>query len=114
MKKKRVLIVAMLACILCLHAKDIVVHIKGTLQTGNGHTEVTNIPSVFVDTLTVVPGVNTDTITVRLCDMRGEVLESHSVPATFNDHVFVMSPTLPDGCYIEVRDDKGVIYTQQQ
>ncbi|MBO4810944.1 MAG: hypothetical protein J5552_05185 [Prevotella sp.] len=111
MKKTCLLSMMLALAFLLAIAKDVHVVIKGSsTHIPIGGTIVT----ATIDTLSVFPGVGVDTITVALCDMRGEVLESHSVPANFNDHVFVISPTLPDGCYIEVRDDKGVIYTQEE
>ena len=60
-------------------AKDVHVVIKGSsTHIPIGGTIVT----ATIDTLSVFPGVGVDTITVALCDMRGEVLESHSVLQT--------------------------------
>ena len=94
--------VAALLAALFTQAREIKVVLKGTSESTTGETEViTREP----DTLAVIPGRGVENIYVTLRDS--------CVPATWEDCFNVVSPSLPNSYTLEIRDDRGVIYTKE-
>jgi len=91
-------------------AKNITIKIKPMRPTNIGNTEVTYTGTAASDTLLVTPGRYVDKIYVYLKDTNENVYQSYCVPATCNDILNVISPSLPTCLMLEIRDDKGYIY----
>lgn len=107
--KKKIVIVAALLAALFTQAREIKVVLKGISESTTGETEViTREP----DTLSVIPGRGVENIYVTLRDSCGQVMEYYCVPATWEDCLSVVSPALPNSYTLEIRDDRGVIYTK--
>lgn len=105
MKKKLLFLVGLFITQLSI-AREIVVVIRGTNSNPPIYTEVTGL----TDTLSVTPAVDATAIYVSLMDMQGTIYQQHCVPATCNDLLNVISPILPNGFMLEIRDDRGYIY----
>ncbi|MCR4916004.1 MAG: hypothetical protein K6A96_09645 [Prevotella sp.] len=106
--KKKIVIVAALFAALLVQAREITVVVRGTFTPNTGSTEVTR----ETDTLTVIPGRGVENIFITLRDSCGHVAEYYCVPAGWEDILNVVSPSLPDAYTLEIRDDKGVVYTE--
>ena len=91
-----------------MQAKDITIVIRGITPTSGDNTEVITLG--MTDTLEVSPAVDATAIYVSLMDMQGTIYQQHCVPATCNDLLNVISPILPNGFMLEIRDDRGYIY----
>lgn len=108
--KKKILIVLSLLLAFIAQAKEITIVIRGIKPSNTGYTEViTREP----DTLSVIPGRGVENIYVTLRDSCGHVMEYYCVPATWEDCLSVVSPSLPNSYTLEIRDDRGVIYTKE-
>ena len=42
------------------------------------------------------------------------ILYLQCVPATYNDLIRVVAPELPESYILEIRDDKGTVYTESE
>ena len=95
-------------------AKDHVIVVRAQDGTLPSKTEVsTTGGGISSDTLTVRPALDASIIYVCLKDTDGTVLDSHQCSATWNDQITIIAPSnLPNGYFIEVRDDKGTIYRE--
>lgn len=108
--KKKILMIAVLFAALLVQAREITVVVRGIRTSNTGNTEViTREP----DTLAVIPGRGVENIYVTLRDSCGHVMEYYCVPATWEDCLSVVSPSLPNSYTLEIRDDRGVIYTKE-
>ena len=108
--KKKWLMIAVLFTALLVQAREITIVVRGTHTSNTGSTEViTREP----DTLSVIPGRGVENIYVTLRDSCGHVVEYYCVPATWEDCLSVVSPSLPNSYTLEIRDDRGVIYTKE-
>lgn len=101
---------ASLAIALIAQAKEYVIVLKGTSNTIKSNTEVTSKEGCS-DTLTVIPARNINEITISIRDVYGNVHQAYYMPATIDDRFSIITPTLPDGYMLEVKDDRGTIYT---
>lgn len=92
-------------------AKDYVLDIKPTNPLSTGHTEVTirGIGS-NPDTLTVIPGKDISHIQVAVSDTKGNKLSDDVIPTIVPQTYRMSLPDMPNGCILEIRDNKGVIY----
>lgn len=108
MKKRFQILSLLLLAFLLVQAREITIVINTTKPTMPEGTEVTQLGQT--DTLEVTPAVNATTIYVTLMDIQGTIYHQHCVPATCNDLLNVISPILPNGFMLEIRDDRGYIY----
>lgn len=108
MRKTVLFVLWLIACGIVM-AKDYVIVIKGQDGPIIGQTEVT---SMHNDTLRVFPSKDAATISITLKDANDNIYQSYCVPATCNDILSVISPSLPTGLMLEIRDDKGYIYRE--
>ncbi|MBQ9637875.1 MAG: hypothetical protein IJV36_08300 [Prevotella sp.] len=92
-------------------AKDIKVVIKGHPTTPIGSTEVFVGKNSDADTITVVPGKNATFLTISLKGLDGEVLSSYVLPVGASGAFNIITPELPEGFVLEVKDNNGVVYT---
>lgn len=110
MRKVFLLLTALLAAEIA-SAKDHVIVIKhnGTSVTSN--TEVKTEGDADDETITITPDIDATTITVDIKDLSGATVSHAVVLASENAIYTISSPTLPNGYYLEVRDDKGWLYS---
>jgi len=108
--KRKLLIFAAVFFALCAQAKNKTIVVKGA-RPAIGETEIIVEKSGPTDTLTVVPARDASVITVNLKTLSGNVIQQYTLAATCEDIVDIISPELPEGYFLEVRDDNGVIYT---
>lgn len=92
-------------------AKDIKVVIKTTGTKPIGGTEVFIGKDNEVDTVTVVPGNNVTNLIVSLKGLDGETLSSYFLPVDTPDVFNIITPHMPEGFLLEIKDNNGVIYT---
>ena len=112
--KKKVFIISALLVSLFAQAKDITVVIRGFKPSNSGDTEVTTKGTCFSDTIEVTPGRNVENIYITLRDGEGHVQEHYCVPAGWEDLLRVIAPTLPNNYSLEIRDDQGVVYREEE
>lgn len=110
MRAKMLLLTVLLGAQMAL-AKDYVIVIRKP-DLSIGHTEVTDEPGVLHDTLSVVPSNEATTIYVTLRNANGNVLQQDCLSALREDYINIISPSLPNGYFLEVRDDRGFIYEE--
>lgn len=108
--KKSLMIIAALFVVMFVQAKNRTVVIKGNPVGLTHKTEVTSV----VDTLTISPSREATTIYVILKDVDEKVLEVYTSPAQWDDCFYIITPTLPTGYILEVRDDKGMVYREEE
>ena len=109
MKKSLMILIALFAAMF-VQAKNRTVVIKGAPVSFPNKTEVASA----VDTLTISPSREATTIYVILKDVDENVLEVYSSPAQWDDCFCIITPTLPTGYILEVRDDKGTVYREEE
>lgn len=112
--KKKLLLLATLLTSMFAQAKDYSIEIKGTEVLPPGNTVV--VPDGYgeVDTLTVLPAIDAIEIYVLLKDSDGNVLQMCCIPAKSNDRIDIFSASLPNNFILEIRDDKGFVYTKNE
>ena len=111
---RKIFLCSALLFALQMQAKNhtIVIHGKGTQSPQKTEVSTTG-GGISSDTLTVRPALDASIIYVCLKDTDGTVLDSHQCSATWNDQVTIIAPSnLPYGYFIEVRDDKGLVYKE--
>ena len=104
------MIIAALFVVMFVQAKNRTVVIKGNPVGLTHKTEVTSV----VDTLTISPAKDVEAIYVTLRDANDNIIEYHSSPACFDDCFTIITPSLPDGYVLEIRDDKGTVYREEE
>lgn len=110
--KKLLLVFTSLMLTQIAMSKNITIVIRGTNPPDKTNTEVTSHSNGVTDTLVVSPSKKATAIYVYLKDTNENVYQSYCVPATCNDILSVISPSLPTGLMLEIRDDKGYIYRE--
>lgn len=111
MKKALLIISAMFITQFSL-AKHITIVVRGNQPRPTGDTEVTTHGATLSDTLIVTPAKDASLLNITLKDANDNIYQSYCVPATCNDILSVISPSLPTGLMLEIRDDKGYIYRE--
>lgn len=112
--KTKLLFFAVLFAVQTVSARDHVIVVKGETPIKKGSTEVTDDPDTLRDTISVVPSYDATEIYVTLRDANGTVLQQYCLDALSEDSINIISPSLPDGYYLEVCDDRGVAYTKYE
>ena len=102
-------LVAALLMTMLVQAKDRTIVVRAADVLEKGKTVVT---SAGLDTLYVSPGEDVSFLYITLKDVRDNELYQLFVPASFTDNFTIISPELPEGYFLEVRDDKGYIYEE--
>lgn len=113
MNKKKNLIVtaALLAAVQFGQAKDYKVVIRPIPGTTVSKTEIFVGKNNDADTITVVPGKNATFLTISLKGLDGEVLSSYVLPVGASGAFNIITPELPEGFLLEIKDNNGVVYT---
>ena len=112
--KKIILTTAVIMIALLAQAREITIVVTGTNTPNTGNTEVTTKGTCFSDTIEVTPGRNVENIYITLRDGEGHVQEHYCVPAGWEDLLRVIAPTLPNNYSLEIRDDQGVVYREEE
>lgn len=112
--KKNLIILAALFLTQLAMAKDRVIVIIGNEPTNIGNTKVKVDSNVYTDTLTITPAKDVSFIYVTLRDASDNIVESYCSPAYYNDCFTIISPTLPYGYTLEIKDDKGAVYREER
>ena len=107
--KRKLLIVFVLLSILAVQARDYSIVIKSSGTTVKGNTEV----SLGPDSIVVKPATDVTVITVTVTDVTGEVLSEQVLPAQSDATVNVTTPSSSEGYTLELRDDTGLIYSEE-
>lgn len=112
MKKTKFAVIAvLLMAAQLIWAKDIKVVIKTTGTKPIGETEVFVGRDNEVDTVTVVPGNSVTNLIVSLKRFDGETLSSFFLPVDTPDVLNIITPHMPEGFLLEIKDNNGVVYT---
>lgn len=114
MKKIFVLLVILLT-VLSAQAKDHNVVIKGDFGQSGSHTEVfVEGDDGSADTISVVPASDVTTICVVIKDVEGNVVERQEISAFDKNLLTIASPLLADGYFLEICDDKEIVYKRYE
>lgn len=108
--RKKLLIVALLFSLFA-QAKERTIVIRGKNISSKGWTEVLNENS---DTLLVSPAKDCENISISIKNTLGVILYFQCVSANYNDLIRVVAPELPESYILEIRDDKGTVYTESE
>lgn len=108
--KKKVFCIVALAIALFAQAKNYTIVIRGTRPSNIGQSVVQTKEDPQTDTLTVLPATDVEYIFVSLKNSAGEVVESYVTSARCEDQVSVITPFIPQGYILQIRDDKGLVY----
>ena len=90
-------------------AKDRTIVVRGKGASTSLKTEVT---SVGFDTLSVSPGMEAQKLIISIKTLEDGILYQQIVPVCYEDNYSIITPELPGGYFLEVRDDKGFIYKE--
>ena len=63
------------------------------------------------DTITVLPADNITEIVISVKTLDGEVLLSQSIPFDLPEQFNFITPPMPEGFLLEIKDNNGVVYT---
>lgn len=109
-KTKTLLIAAMLAVASLAQAKDYHVVIRSK-EKPIGFTEVVVNDKFKSDTITVIPADNVTEIHLSIKTLAGEVIFCRVIPFEIPESLNIITPHMPEGFLLEIKDNNGVIYT---
>lgn len=110
-KTKTLLIAAMLAVASLAQAKDYHLVIKGKGEIKTPRTEVFVGDNTQRDTITIHPADNVTEIHLSIKTLAGEVIFSRGIPFDLPEQFNIITPHMPEGFLLEIKDNNGVIYT---
>ena len=110
-KRKGLLTAIMLLTSVMIQAKVIKLVIKPTENSTIGRTEIFVGPSPKTDTINVFPGVNVTELSLTLKKTDGEVILSELIPLTIPETYNIITPHMPEGFLLEIKDNNGTVYT---
>ena len=90
-------------------AKNHTIYVRGKGVSDKSKTEVS---SLGADTLQVSPGQDVREFVVSIKTMQGSILFQQVLVACYEDCYTFIAPDIPNGYYLEVRDDRGYIYKE--
>lgn len=108
--KKGLFIVAALLIAMMVQSRERIVFIRGDKKLRPVTTEVTSIGS---DTLIVTPDKCVKNLVVSLRDYNGDVVFFRNVAVPLDCYYTVITPELPKGNFLEVKDDRGYVYIEK-
>lgn len=112
MKKAKTLIIAAMLTVASLaQAKDYHVVIKGKGEIKIPRTEVFVGGNIKQDTITVVPAENVTEIQLSIKTLAGEIIFSDLIPFVVPETYHFITPPMPEGFLLEIKDNNGVVYT---
>ena len=112
MKKVKLTVIAlMLMATQFAVAKDIKIVIKGTSESPLLKTEVFTGGKFKNDTITVLPAEDITEIQLSIKTFTGEVIFSDLIPFEVPETYHFITPPMPEGFQLEIKDNNGVVYT---
>ncbi len=115
MKKTKTLIVAaMLTVALLAQAKEYHLVVKpssGKPPGFGGNTEIFIGGNTQRDTITVLPAEDITEIQLSIKTLAGEVIFSNLIPFETTETLSIITPHMPEGFLLEIKDNNGVVYT---
>lgn len=110
MMKRKGIFLVLLAATLFIQAKDykLVIRNGGVFNPTNTEVKVDGLN----DSIIVVPGMNTQTLTINIKDSEENVISSQVLPVGIDLSVNVETPNSPEVHVLEIRDDNGVVYSE--
>lgn len=112
--KKVLFIIAAMFITQLAQAKDYVIVVKGTDIRVLGKTVVGAEKDSGIDTLIISPAKDVESIYINLRDNNGNIVESYCSSANYEDSFTILSSCLPNGYVLEIRDDKGMVYREEE
>ena len=109
-KPKALIIAAMFAVASLAQAKDYHVVIRSK-DKPIIRTEVFVGGDIQRDTITVLPADNITEIVISVKTLDGEVLLSQSIPFDLPEQFNFITPPMPEGFLLEIKDNNGTVYT---
>lgn len=109
MKKLFVLVLAAML-VPSVKADERTISVRGSSPTSKGRTEV--FVGTTSDSLLVLPGKEMTSIAVTVKSTTGTTISQNIVPANTNTDVSVELPNLPEGVLLEIRDNNGLVYQE--
>lgn len=109
--KKFILCIAVVLSAMLAQAKECTVVVKGGVKQSPTSTEVKIEQGNESDTIVIVPGVNATDFEVTISDTSGNVVAQYYLSADTSTPVDVNTPDLPDTYVVEVRDNRGIVFS---
>lgn len=109
--KKIVLFIVVVLSAMLAQAKECTAVIKKDPFATKGNTEVKIEQGNESDTIVIVPGVNATDFEVTIRDTSGNVVAQYYLSANTSTPVDMNTPDLPDTYVVEVRDNRGIIFS---
>lgn len=110
MKRTSLLLSTMLIAQFLL-AKDHVIVIKAGTPSNPQATEVKTDVEDGTETIMVTPASDATVVTATVKDLNGTIVSQNAVPTSVPDSYVLTTPNLPTGTILEIRDNKGIIYS---
>ena len=110
MKRTSLLLSTMLIAQFLL-AKDHVIVIKAGTPSNPQATEVKTDVEDGTETIMVTPASDATVVTATVKDLNGTIVSQNAVPASAIGAYTLSTPNLLSGTILEIRDDKGIVYT---
>ena len=108
--KKTLFLFLSFACAYFVHAGNHTIVVDGDTPKLKGNTEI----KPETDSIFVKPAIDVSSIMVKVTDTTGSILSVQAVPANVNVTINVQTPALPEGCILEIHDDKGLLYSEHE
>lgn len=110
MKKKLMLLLALCFAQMA-QAKDYKLVIRNNGTSVKSNTEVKTDLEGETETIMVTPASDATVVTATVKDMNGTIVSQDAVPASVPDSYVLTTPNLPTGTILEIRDNKGIVYS---
>ena len=110
-RTKTIIVAAMLAVASLAQAKDYHVSIKAPAGRPVISTEVFIGGNFQGDSITITPAEDITEIQISIKTLDGEMLQSEIIPFNLPEHFHFITPHMPEGFLLEIKDNNGVIYT---
>ena len=109
--KKTILLIAVILSAVFAQAKEQTVVVKKDPHFPKGNTEVKIEKGNESDTIVIVPGINATDFEVTISDTSGNVVAQYYLSADTSAPVDMNTPNLPDTYVVEVRDNRGIVFS---
>ena len=109
--KKTILLIAVILSAVFAQAKEQTVVVKKDPHFPKGNTEVKIEQGNESDTIVIVPGINATDFEVTIRDTSGNTIVQYYLSADTSTPVDVNTPDLPDTYVVEVRDNRGIVFS---
>ena len=112
--KRTILFVAVMLSAIFAQAKEQTIVVKKDPLSSKGNTEVKIEQGNESDTIVIVPGVNVTDVEVTISDTSGNTIVQYYLSADTSTPVDVNTPDLPDTYVVEVRDNRGIVFSEYE